>query len=70
MNRLILNIEDGIDPDEACYKVAMVIQGGLVSETSKGKQYCFATVFRDGICVTAFKTKTGHSFRVYMEQGE
>lgn len=68
MKRLILNImDDSIDDDEALYKVAMVVQGGKVSETSKGEQYCFATVFRDGIMVEAHKTKLGHSFRVYLE---
>lgn len=65
MNKLIINIDDDIEPDEACYKVAMVIQGGLVSKTSKGKQYCFGTRFKDGVMVAATKIKTGHSFRVY-----
>jgi len=64
-NRIIINILGDIEPDEACYKTAMVIQGGLTSQTSKGNQYCFATVFKDQIMVEAHKTKLGHSFRVY-----
>jgi hypothetical protein len=67
-NKIIIN-KDSITTDaEAMYKVYQVIAEGLVSETSKGKQYCFATRFNDGYVVTCDKTKTGYSFRVGKEK--
>ena len=42
-NKLIIhNYTDLEDYEALCY-IQQVIQTGLISETSKGKQYCFAT---------------------------
>jgi len=67
-NKIIINKNSIITDAEALYKVFQVIGEGLVSETSKGKQYCFATKFKDGYVVTCNKTKTGYSFKVGKEE--
>jgi len=38
------------------YAIA-VVKRGKISKTSKGKQYCFVTVFNDKIAVCADKNK-------------
>ena len=55
---------------EALYRIYKVISEGLVSETRKGKQYCFATKFNDGNTVFCDKTKTGYSFKIIKENYE
>lgn len=67
-NKIIINKNSMLSDAEALYKVFQVIAEGLVSETSKGKQYYFATRFKDGYVVTCDKTKTGYSFRVGKEE--
>lgn len=67
-NKIIINKSSLLTDAEALYKVFQVIVEGLVSETSKGKQYCFATRFKDGYVVTCNKTKTGYSFKVGKEE--
>jgi hypothetical protein len=46
------------------------MQEGLISETKKGKQYCFITRFNDGNVVGCNKTKTGYSFKIVKENYE
>lgn len=69
-NKLIIHNNSILTDAEALYKVFQVIGEGLVSETSKGKQYCFATRFKDGYVVTCDKTNTGYRFRVGKENDQ
>lgn len=69
-DKIIINKNSIITDTEALYKVYQVIGEGLVSETKKGKQYCFATRFKDGYVVTCNKTKTGYSFKVGKEENK
>ena len=55
---------------EALYRIYKVIGEGLVSETRKGKQYCFVTRFHDDYVVTCDKTKTGYTFKIVKENNE
>ena len=52
---------------QALMRVYKVIAEGLVSETTKGKQYCFVTRFNDNNTVICDKTKTGYSFKIIKE---
>lgn len=64
---IIHNYNKELSDIEALAKVYKVMEEGLVSETSKGKQYCFITKFNDGNVVGCDKTKTGYSFKIIKE---
>ena len=59
MKRLILNIDDNMTEEAALWYALQVAKGGKVSETSKGKQFCFHTVFGGSRHVSVTKSKTG-----------
>ena len=50
--------------------VKTVIEGGKISKTAKGEQYCFASRFSDSIVVVTDKNKSSDRFIVYMEGKE
>lgn len=67
MARIIVNIEDGVDPREALKHVDMVMSNGRISD--HGKCYCYCTVFKNGPEVYATRTKAGADvFRVCRER--
>ena len=47
--------------------VRVVVEQGKISETSKGKQYCFVTCFPDGITIYADKNKKSDRLIVIKE---
>jgi len=64
-NIIIRIHSDDISDSEAMYYVHSVINGGKVSETYKGKQYCFHTQFADGVHVSCVKRSKSDVFHVY-----
>ena len=65
---IIYNNDDSIGDYEAVSFIRAVIRGGKVSETSRGKQYCFATRFKSGVVVTCNKLRENtFTFRVKRE---
>ena len=72
MSRIIINNDvEGLTDDSALKMVTAVIEQGMISEGTYGKQYCFLTTFGSGddeIRVWANKTRSGtHSFKVYKD---
>lgn len=66
MSRLILNIEDGIDPAVALYYATKVAAQGRISKTAGKEHYCFMTVFKNGVRVMASITSKGtDTMRIY-----
>ena len=71
MNRIIIDIEDGIPVQEGLEKIAYVVGEGKISESSNGPHYCWMTVFGrnfDAIIVETRRKKTkqkSDSFKVY-----
>jgi len=68
MERIIINIRDKSDiTNEDALKYALhVVKRGKVSETAKGKQYCFHTVFNNTVHVSVTKQKSGtETFNIY-----
>lgn len=64
--KLLVKIEEGIDPAIALDAVKRVIGEGRIS--NNGKQYCYLTVFVSGIVVATDLSKTGTDiFHVYEE---
>lgn len=62
---IIYNNDESIGDYEAISFVRAVISEGKVSETSNGKQYCFATKFKSGVVVTCNKLREEtYTFRV------
>lgn len=61
MKRIILNIRDenNVTIEDALKYALRVVQHGKISETSKGKQYCFLTVFANKVYVSVTKQKSG-----------
>ena len=52
MSKIIIHNQTELSDVDAIQHVLYVIGKGKVSETKRGKQYCFATVFTSGIVVT------------------
>lgn len=65
--KLIIHNYTDLNDAEVLLFIINVINEGLVSETSKGKQYCFVTKFKNNYVVTCDKIKTGYSFKVVKE---
>ena len=55
--KLLVKIEEGIDPTLALDSVKQVIAEGRIS--NNGKQYCYLTVFVSGIVVATDLSKSG-----------
>jgi hypothetical protein len=49
---------------EAVEYVTQVMNRGKISETSKGPQYCFCTVWPDGLTIYADRNKKSYKFIV------
>jgi hypothetical protein len=65
--KVTIDVREGIEPNNAVYKVARVIESGLISQTRQVPQYCFVTTFMDGTRVIARPRKattSAHSFIV------
>lgn len=69
MDRIIISYKDNIDPVTALERVSQVIKQDKVSQVKDTKQYCFATVWKDGIVVytRAKYNLKSDSFVVYRE---
>lgn len=67
MNKLIVENRTDMPMLDALVYVRYVMGEGRVSETGKGKQYCFCTVFKDGIVVSTDLNKKSDKFIVYRE---
>lgn len=65
--KLIIHNYTDLNDAEVLLFIINVINEGLVSETSKGKQYCFVTKFKNNCVVICDKIKTGYSFKVVKE---
>jgi len=57
MEKLIIENRTGLPILEVIEYVLEVIDKGKISETSKGEQYCFMSMYKDGIIVYAEKNK-------------
>ncbi len=66
--KIIVHNRTDMPMEEAMVYVLHVIRGGRVSETSKGKQYCFCTTWKDGIIVWATRNQHSDSFSVWKEK--
>ena len=55
MSRIIINIEEGIDQQDAMQYVWEAMKEGRCSDN--GRSYCFCSKFRDGTVVIANKRK-------------
>lgn len=66
MSRLILNIDDSIEPADALYYAQRVAAGGRVSKTAGKEHYACMSVFKNGVRVWASITRNGtDTMRVY-----
>lgn len=65
MNRLIIDNQSGLSAPEALRFAAIVASWGKISETGKGKQYCFHSEFDGGIHVSVFKNAKSERFLIY-----
>jgi hypothetical protein len=76
MTRLILNIDETGNPDpltiEDAVKCALeVVKMGKISETSRGKQYCFHTIAMSDVHVAVTKQKSGtETFNIYLDNAK
>jgi len=66
--KLIIENRTKLSMEEVLSYVKVVVQQGKISETSKGKQYCFVTCFASGITVYAEKNKKSDRLIVIKER--
>jgi len=66
--KLIIENRTELSMKEMLGYVKVVVEQGKISETSKGKQYCFVTCFPDGITVYADKNKKSDRLIVFKER--
>lgn len=65
MSKIIIHNKTELSDEEAMKRVLMVIQNGKISQTKRGKQYCFATTFKSGEVVICNKLREEtYTFRV------
>lgn len=57
--KFIIEIQDGIDPQNALALCGAVIAQGTISKTSLGPQFCFHTVFSSGVEISVTKRRSG-----------
>lgn len=70
-SKLIIHNETELDDLTVLKYIERVVEKGKVSETSKGKQYCFVTTFINGYTVVTSKNKQNtHTFWIYEENKE
>lgn len=63
--KIIIENKSGEDWETVLICVKHVMKQGLISETSKGKQYCFTTQFSSpNVVVWADRNKRSHRFVV------
>lgn len=67
--RIIINVDEGIDPERAIGMVFQVMGMGRVSKN--GKQYCYVSTFSGGHVVYSNVTKNGSDvFFVAMDRSD
>ncbi len=59
MSKIIIKNKTSLSDAKALGYVGEIIHMGLVSKTSKGPQYCFATTFKTGYVIYSDKTRRG-----------
>lgn len=64
MAKIIIENKSDLGMDDILSYIGYVIRKGKVSKTSKGEQYCFMTMFENGIYVSASKNKKSDRFIV------
>jgi len=65
--KLIIENRTNLPMKEVLSYVKTVVEQDKISETSKGKQYCFVTCFPDGITIYADKNKKSDRLIVIKE---
>ena len=65
-NKFIIEVRDGIDPNEALDRVGHVISEGRVSKNNT--LFCYHTSWSDGINVTTRDYRKNDCFVVYKNQ--
>lgn len=64
INKFIIHNYTNLEDIDIFKYVIKVIDEGKVSHTSKGDQYCFATLFNTNIAVETFKRGNTYTFKV------
>jgi len=69
-SRIIINIDQGISDYKALSLVSAVVRQGKISETARGKQYCFATTLAGEASVeyvveARYNGKSTHAFKIH-----
>ena len=67
MNKFIIHNDTELTDLEALERVTNIVRCGKVSETSKGKQYCFLTTYKDGIVIGSNRNKDTYTFKIEKE---
>jgi len=70
MSKIIIDNRTDMPIQNAMRYVKHVIDEGKISETAKGKQYCFVTIWNDGVGVYSVKNKQSDKFIVFYESKE
>ena len=60
-DKIIIHNYTDLDDYDVLYYVLLVVNGGKVSKTKQGEQYCFITSFKKGVGSSLFQTTLSSS---------
>ena len=66
MSRLIIDNQTEMTDGDVLKYVIHIVHKGKISNS--GKQYCYATVFNDGVVVASILNKSSERLLIYREQ--
>lgn len=69
MNKVIIENRTDKTMVEAVSYVLSVMQAGRISGSGDKKQYCYTTLFKGGIYVSAFLNKNSDRFVIHRNDG-
>lgn len=65
MSKIIIDNQTDLSDVDILTYIAQVMNIGLVSETHRGKQYCFQTRFHDGVHISVIRNAKSQRFMVW-----
>ena len=69
-SKIIIHNYSDLSDSDAIFYVGTVINKGKISKTSQGEQYCFVSVFKNGITISSGRRNDTYTFFVERRNNE
>lgn len=63
-DKIIIHNYSDLSDYEVLLYIAGVVDGGKVSKTSQGEQYCFVTTYKSGITISSGRKNNTYTFYI------